>query len=193
MLSLSIIAMVSSDLISYLKNGNGSISVIQNLLYLFGNASFLYLGICFATNDLKIPKLTPHFLFAVLGLIGIYSRNESQYLSIWFIYVVVIVLIIFNILNFEKYKLKNLKKILNFIGKRTYGLFCGHFLVMISLHNFVIGGTDFPTYLILRFGYFIGSSIFFMIVLLLASIFSYISYKFLERPSIKKVKMIIEE
>jgi peptidoglycan/LPS O-acetylase OafA/YrhL len=94
-LNISILFMIISDVLFYLNSRESSLSVVQNTFNFLGNITFLYLGICIARNDFKLPKINRFILFGVLGLIGILSRNEIQLLTVWFIYLISIILIIF--------------------------------------------------------------------------------------------------
>lgn len=95
-----------------------------------------------------------------------------------FLYNISLVLLFLFCLNY-RISIKWVEIMIHFIGLRTYGIFLGHFVVMIGLQN-----SQFFVNLRENMGYF-GQLLFFSVVTLGAIFIGYISYKFVEKPIIK--------
>ena len=70
------------------------------------------------------------------------------------------------------------RSLIHFMGVRTYGIFLGHFIVMIGLQNF-----DFFINLQSNEGV-LGQLLFFLMVVIGATGIGYVSYRFIEKPII---------
>ncbi len=94
-----------------------------------------------------------------------------------FIYNIALVLLFLFCLKYNTTK-KWITNIIHFIGVRTYGIFLGHFIVMIGLQN-----SFFFMELQKNMGSF-GQLLFFLIVLHGAIGIGFVSYRFIEKPMI---------
>lgn len=156
-------------------------------LQFFVNTTFLFLGVQFQK---KHAKLTPVSLFFGILFLTIFIFADSISSSFYIHWLIIIFLLVGIILklNFPSFVKKPIIiKLIHFLGYRTYGLFCSHFVVMILLNDsrflelFLLNNS-----ILVKFVYFI-------ITLFLSSIFAYLSYKYIERPSILMVRKYIYE
>jgi peptidoglycan/LPS O-acetylase OafA/YrhL len=76
---------------------------------------------------------------------------------------------------------------IHFLGKRTYGTFCGHFIVLIGIENI-----DADNQIRKYFSSF-AEAITFLVVLIGGVILGTFSYKFIERPIIQKSHAYISD
>jgi peptidoglycan/LPS O-acetylase OafA/YrhL len=117
---------------------------------------------------------SPYFLLmALVPLFTIDSKLPQCFYS------VLLTLIFISVMGLE---IRNRRAIgvIHFIGKRTYGTFCGHFIVLIGVENF-----DPNNQIRNHFSSF-AELVMFFFVFAFGIALGAISYKFIERPIIRK-------
>lgn len=149
---------------------NLKVGVFLPLLTLISNFTFFLAG--FLLTHLKINTLP--IIYTLIFSMGVFVFNPK---ALFFqpAYLTMIILFLNWCLTVE-FSSKNLIKVLNFIGKRTYGIFMGHFIIMIALLNF----SEFE--IIQSENNFIAKVVFFALVSAGAIFFGTLSYRFIEKP-----------
>ena len=157
------------------------------VLQFFVNTTFLFLGVQFQKKHVKLTPVSLFFGILFLTILIFADSISSSFYIYWLIIIFLLVGIILK-LNFPSFVKKSIIiKLIHYFGCRTYGLFCGHFIVMILLNDSRFLELYLPNNLIcIKFIYFITT-------LFLSSIFAYFSYKYIEKPSILMVKKYIYE
>jgi peptidoglycan/LPS O-acetylase OafA/YrhL len=191
MVTLLFITIASEKIINTLLV-NGETSNIEVVYFTFlTNIIFVYLGIAVRWEIIKPKNRKIYFLTPVLIALLIWNPFPATYYTLWFFSVYLLVVIAFNLtlpLNFSKSRIIPL---ITFLGKRTYGLFCGHFIAIILIQKLGPGKLSLVEFLSESIGTFLAKSVLFFMTLLFSSGFAYISYKYVESPQIRYVRKFI--
>jgi peptidoglycan/LPS O-acetylase OafA/YrhL len=121
------------------------------------------------------------------------SQNQfkESYNSAWFLSTYILVIVVFRFKIPQIVKRKALISCIHFFGTRTYGLFCGHFIVMIVLQKLGPGDTNLTYALTTHLGEFASNLIYFGLTVLCSCILAQFSYIFIERPQIRIIRRFI--
>lgn len=143
-------------------------------LLLIGNTSYFVAGNLL--RDQSVTGIPTTVIIGILSPIFFLSINNNVYDSIYF----VAVLLLF--IGCLKVRIKPglLQKSISYVGKRTYSLFCTHFILISlsqSLGFYSLESQTNRMYRILDFA----------IIFLLSLSISHFSYKLIERPSLKLI------
>ncbi len=155
----------------------------HSMAYLFSYFAFFLAGNIFASVRFR-EKLSFLRLRRFLFLTTIPLFSISFYLPT-IVYLLLLSALFLACLDQESYGGRLTTGVIHFIGKRTYGLFCGHFVVLIGLTN-----TNLDQVLTNWFGGFSNLMLFFIVFiggLMLASL----TYRFIEKPFISKSQQLI--
>jgi peptidoglycan/LPS O-acetylase OafA/YrhL len=162
------------------------------LLILIANVSFFVFGISLRKHDFSINRKLSGFVLVISSVLILLTLTSLYSLSLWFLFVCSLSSFVLNSRDFVEARLgKSLKILVHKLGKYTYGLFCGHFIVMISLNNLIIGEFVFVDWLLAHLGV-LGYLINFGLVFTLAYIFASFSYRYLEKPSMNFARHILK-
>lgn len=155
----------------------------HSFAYLFSYFAFFLAGHVFASVKLgeKI-SLFGYRKFLFLTIIPLFSI--SFYLPTIF-YFLLISSLFLACLSQRSYGGRFTTEAIHFVGKRTYGMFCGHFVILIGLTN-----TNLSEFLRNRFGLFSGVILFF-IVSLGGLVLATLTYRYIEKPFISKSQRMI--
>ena len=191
-IKLLLVLMISNIIIydffvSQSLSENDIISFNTIVLNFFINITFLFLGIQFYKEHISLTPANLSVCILFLTIIILLDPISGSFYTSWLIIIFLLVGIILK-LNFPSFVKKSIIiELIHFLGYRTYGLFCSHFVVMILLNDSRFLELFLPNNSIFtKFVYFIST-------LLLSSVFAYFSYKYIEKPSILMVRKYIYE
>ena len=155
----------------------------HSFAYLFSYFAFFLGGHVFASVKIgeKI-SLFGYRKFLFLTIIPLFSI--SFYLPTIF-YFLLISSLFLACLSQRSYGGRFTTEAIHFVGKRTYGMFCGHFIILIGLTN-----TNLSEFLRNRFILFSGVILFF-IVSLGGLVLATLTYRYIEKPFISKSQRMI--
>jgi peptidoglycan/LPS O-acetylase OafA/YrhL len=191
MLILFSITIVSEKMINImLVNGDSFEAEILYITFL-ANIIFIYLGVAVRWDVIKLEYRNVYFLIPILLVLIIWNPFPATFITIWFLSVYILASLAFNLILPLNLSTSKLVPLVTFLGKRTYGLFCGHFIVMILIQKLGPGNVSFVEFLTDIFGVFFAKSVYFFLTLLFSSGFAYISYKYVESPQIRYVRKLI--
>lgn len=175
LLFLLIIFGLLVDLRNYFQPNAWKFSYLSiNLLVFF---SYFLIGNILKTRNQSLKgRIAGSRKFLLIVLIPLFTVNV-QLPHIF--YILLLTTIFISCLEQEIYN-SRLVQLIHFLGKRTYGMFCGHFIVLIGIENI-----DADNQIRNHFASF-AEAITFLIVLVGGVILGTISYKFIERPIIQK-------
>ena len=153
------------------------------------NLIFFIAGI--VIKNKKPKKIKNSFLFVII-LISIFlgiNFPDIVYLC-WFFLVISLASIVINNAKLVKFLEKcRFASIVSNFGKFTYGIFCSHFIIMISLTNVTFKGLQLKEFLRVELG-ITGLVIHFLIVLFVAYTCGALSYHYLEKPSLRLARWL---
>ncbi len=163
----------------------------EPLLMLLANVSFFVFGVSLRKGDVSIGHRFSAFVLVASLVLILFTLASPYLLSVWFLFVCSLSSLLLSSQNYLDTKLNSPQKnLIHKIGKYTYGLFCGHFIVMIGLSNLIIDGLVFDQWLLFHLGVF-GYLVNFGLVFSLAYFFASISYRYLEKPSMNFARSVL--
>jgi peptidoglycan/LPS O-acetylase OafA/YrhL len=161
------------------------------LLIFIVNITFLYLGILMRWGQMRLSINSFIWMVPFCIILGSQNQFKESHNSAWFLSTYILVSIVFGLKIPKKVKTKALITCIHFFGTRTYGLFCGHFIVMIVLQKLGPGDTNLTDALVTHLGEFGSNMIYFVLTVVCSCILAQFSYKFIERPQIKFIRQFI--
>lgn len=185
---LGLVSIVCILLISAYDLDLIKLSFIGTDLYLIilfcANLYFFILGL--VLSRIRIRRIKVKYSICVLIfsiLIGLGIEN-LKYIS-WTILVTTLSILVINNTSFVRVLESDfIKLILTFIGKYTYGIFCGHFIIIISLSNLSINNREVKVFLQNNLGV-VGDLLYFFTVLGFSILFGSLSYRYFEKPALR--------
>ncbi|ASY11475.1 acyltransferase [Candidatus Planktophila dulcis] len=175
LISFLIVLGLLMDLRNYLQPNAWAFSNLS--IYLLVFFSYFLIGNILKTRNqhLKVG-IARSRTFLLMALVPLFTIN-FQLPQIF--YVLLLTTVFISCLEQEIYN-ERLIKAIHFLGKRTYGTFCGHFIVLIGIQNID------PNNQIHNYLSSFAEVVTFLIVLAGGLILGTFSYKFIERPIIHK-------
>ncbi len=170
LLFFSLSVLIATDILRVQISGLEQMNVYGVLLLI---SSFAYFLIGNLLQEIPHVKISLVKVLVLLSPIGIYSIFFYIYPSVYPILVVAFFLACLSISNFPR----KIEAVVHFVGKRTYGIFCGHF-ISIGVFDFYGIHQDYSS------SNFVMRLLYFIVVFLTSLGFAQISYKFLEKPSL---------
>lgn len=161
------------------------------LLNFIVNVTFLYLGILMRWGQIRLSMTSFIWMVPFCVILASQDQFKESYNSAWFLSTYILVSIVFRLKIPKIVKTKALIACIHFFGTRTYGLFCGHFVVMIVLQKLGPGDTNLTDALVTHLGELGSNIIYFVLTVLCSSILAQFSYKFFERPQIRFIRQFI--
>jgi peptidoglycan/LPS O-acetylase OafA/YrhL len=169
------------------KNSNVNITYLGFLV----NIIFLYLGVLVRQETIKLKIKYFYFLIPSTIILAIFYPFPNTFYTIWFFSILLMIILVFNLKISIFLNSFIIIKIISFLGKRTYGLFCGHFIAMILIQKIGPGKVSLIDYLNTYFYDFFAKTIYFILTLFSSIVFAYFCYKYIELPQIKLVRKFI--
>ena len=170
-------------------------SVIANqgkvILIFIVNITFLYLGILMRWGQIRLSVNQFIWIVPFCAFLASQIQFYESYNSAWFFSNYLLVIVVFRFKIPQIVKTKVLISCIHFFGTRTYGLFCGHFIVMIVLQKLGPGDTPLTYEVTSHFGEFTSNLIYFVLTVLCSCVLAQLSYMFIERPQIKMIRRFI--
>jgi peptidoglycan/LPS O-acetylase OafA/YrhL len=185
------ISIVSEKVINIMLINRGAFEAEIIYITFLANIIFLYFGVAVRWDVIKLENRNVYFLVPVLLALIIWNPFPATFFTIWFLSVYILVVLAFNLILPLKLNTSKLIPLVTFLGKRTYGLFCGHFIAIILIQKLGPGEVSLVEFLTDIFGVFLAESVLFFLTLLFSCGFAYISYKYVESPQIRYVRKLI--
>jgi peptidoglycan/LPS O-acetylase OafA/YrhL len=182
---------VSEKVINIMLINRGAFEAEIIYITFLANIIFLYFGVAVRWDVIKLENRNVYFLVPVLLALIIWNPFPATFFTIWFLSVYILVVLAFNLILPLKLNTSKLIPLVTFLGKRTYGLFCGHFIAIILIQKLGPGEVSLVEFLTDIFGVFLAESVLFFLTLLFSCGFAYISYKYVESPQIRYVRKLI--
>ena len=186
-ISIICIFLISASDSGFIKLSFANTDLNPSVLFL-ANLYFFILGFVLSQVQIKKYKFNLCFLL-ILSIAVSLSIVNLKYIS-WFLMVSVLSILIINNKKVIAFlEASHLKATLHLFGKYTYGIFCGHFIILISFSNFKIQGQEIRVYLYNTSG-FVGEFFYLIFVLGLSVLFGSLSYRFVEKPALKIPRLL---
>jgi len=188
---LVLASLISEKIISDSITGSNNSKVNITYLGFLVNIIFLFLGVAVRQEIIKLKIKYFYFLIPGIFILAIYYPFPNTFYTIWFFSILLLIILVFNFNISIFLNSFIIIEIISFLGKRTYGLFCGHFIVMILIQKIGPGKVLLVDYLNNYLYDFFAKTIYFILTLFLSIIFAYFCYKYIESPQIKLVRKFL--
>jgi len=161
---------------SYCYLTNSTLGSFQSFGYLISYFSFFLMGNILRTQKRpELPRIMQRKTFLCIVLIPLFGISTA----LPQIFYLLLLTIIFSTCLQMEFHSSVSKRLIHFIGKRTYGIFCGHFIILYFLDS-----TELLSSFQENFGA-ISQFLLFILILLISLLIGSATYKCIERPFIR--------